>query len=314
MKILVIFTGGTIGSSIKDGWISTDSATKYALIEKYKENFGADISFETTEPYFLLSENLNANTLNLLIASVESATEKDYDGIIITHGTDTLHFSAAAVQLAFQNAKTPIVFVSANYPLENDLSNGHANFEGAVSLIKSSIKTGVYISYKNTDSNHFIHTADKALSFSENDDSIYSLRGKPFAVYKNGEAVIQNRASKTDTDYKTVFCENPNILVVSTTPGDSFSYDVSKYNAVVLRPYHSGTLNTVSPDFLSFLSRAAEDNIPVFLANAPSGTTYETVKKYENSGIIPLPNISFAYAYMKLWAGISESKDLKNLF
>lgn len=314
MKILVIFTGGTIGSSIKDGWISTDSATKYALIEKYKENFGEDISFETTEPYFMLSENLNANTLNLLIASVESATEKDYDGIIITHGTDTLHFSAAAVQLAFGSAKTPIVFVSANYPLENDLSNGHANFEGAVSLIKSGIKTGVYISYKNTDENHFIHTADKALSFSENDDSIYNLKGKPFAVYKNGEVNIQNRADKTDTDYKTVFCEKPNILVVSSIPGDSFSYDVSKYNAVILRPYHSGTLNTESPQFKSFLNRAAEDNIPVFLANAPSGTTYDTVKEYENSSIIPLPDISFAYAYMKLWAGISESKDLKNLF
>ena len=101
MKILVIFTGGTIGSSIKDGWISTDSATKYALIEKYKENFGADISFETTEPYFLLSENLNADTLNLLIASVKSATEKNYDGIIITHGTDTLHFSEGYFQILY---------------------------------------------------------------------------------------------------------------------------------------------------------------------------------------------------------------------
>ena len=54
MKILVIFTGGTIGSTVKDGWISTDRATKYALIEKYKEKFGEKVLFETIEPYFLL--------------------------------------------------------------------------------------------------------------------------------------------------------------------------------------------------------------------------------------------------------------------
>ncbi len=314
MKILVIFTGGTIGSTVKDGWISTDSTTKYALIEKYKENFGADISFETTEPYFLLSENLNANTLNLLIASVESATEKDYDGIIITHGTDTLHFSAAAVHLTFENSDIPIIFVSANYPLEDTRSNGHTNFEGAVSLIKSGIKSGVYISYKNTDDKHYIHAADKALSFSENDDSIYSLNNKPFGIYKNGKIEVQNQRNKINSLCKTVFCEKPNILVISVVPGDNFAYDISKYNAVILRPYHSGTLNTENPNFKEFLKVANGHNIPVFLANAPASTTYETVKEYQNLGIIPLPDSTFATVYMKLWAGVSENKNLKNLF
>ena len=36
MKILVIFTGGTIGSEVKDGWISPDSSAKYELIANYK--------------------------------------------------------------------------------------------------------------------------------------------------------------------------------------------------------------------------------------------------------------------------------------
>ena len=146
MKILVIFTGGTIGSTVKDGWISADNTAKYTLIENYKNSFGDSVCFDTCEPYFMLSENLSAKHLNLLTESVKEALSKDFDGIIITHGTDTLHFSAAAIHLAFSGADIPIVFVSANYPLENALSNGQANFEAAVKLIQSGISSGVYIS------------------------------------------------------------------------------------------------------------------------------------------------------------------------
>lgn len=314
MKILVLLTGGTIGSTVKDGWISTDNSVKYTLIENYKRNFGEGITFEIREPYFALSENLCNKNLNLLINSVDSALSEDFDGIIITHGTDTLHFSAAAADLAFGNTNTPIVFVSANYPLEDARSNGHANFEGAVALIKSGINSGVYISYKNPKNKHYIHLANKALSFSESDDSIYSLYNTPFAVYSDGKIEITGEIKDNPVSEKTDFCENPNILVISTVPGDSFGYDISKYNAVILRPYHSGTLNTENLYFKSFTERARAENIPVFLANAPASTTYETVKDYSELGIIPLPDSTFATVYMKIWAGISENKNLKNLF
>ena len=313
MKVLVIFTGGTIGSTLKDGWISTDSTRKYTLIEKYKKDFSDEVLFEVAEPYYILSENLDAQRLNLLISSINDALDKDFDGIIVTHGTDTLHFSAAAAHLAFYGAGIPIVFVSANYPLEDPRSNGHANFEAAVKLIESGIKSGVFISYKNPDGEHFIHTADKALSFSENDDSIYSLSKKPFGVYENGKVTVLGEAA-ADTAHKVFFCDEPKILVVTTLPQDRYRYNLDDFNAVVLRPYHSGTLNTANERFKAFILSAKAKDLPVFLANAPSGTTYETAREYEKLDIIPLPDISFATAYMKLWAGISENKNLKNLF
>ena len=190
MKILVIFTGGTIGSTTQNGWISTDTATKYTLIEGYKKACPNDTVFDTAEPYFLLSENLSAKNINMLISAIEQGLSDSYDGIIVTHGTDTLHFSAAAAHLAFSSANTPIVFVSANFPLEDERSNGFDNFEGAVALIKSGVKNGVYISYKNPEGEHFIHSADKALSFSESLDSIYSVNRKPFAVYKDKKITV----------------------------------------------------------------------------------------------------------------------------
>ena len=306
MKILVIFTGGTIGSTTQNGWISTDTATKYTLIENYKKACPNDTVFDTAEPYFLLSENLSAKNINMLISAIEQGLSDSYDGIIVTHGTDTLHFSAAAAHLAFSSAKTPIVFVSANFPLEDERSNGFDNFEGAVALIKSGVKNGVYISYKNPEGEHFIHSADKALSFSESLDSIYSVSRKPFAVYKDKKITVLEEASVLPC-VKTVFCEKPKILTVSAMPEDDFCYNPEDYNAVILRPYHSGTLNTENKAFKAFLEKAKD--IPVFLVNAPECTTYDTTKEYSRLGIILLPSSTFAYAYMKAWADISKKKN-----
>ena len=51
-----------------------------------------------------------------------------YDGVIITHGTDTLQYTAAFTGYIMAGAQIPIVLVSANYVLEDVRSNGVDNF------------------------------------------------------------------------------------------------------------------------------------------------------------------------------------------
>ena len=67
MKIHVVFTGGTIGSSVSGGVISPADSSKSVLLENYIALHGNDVSFETAAPYFALSENLCAENLNSLV-------------------------------------------------------------------------------------------------------------------------------------------------------------------------------------------------------------------------------------------------------
>lgn len=94
MNILVIFTGGTISSSERGGYIGPDEQNNYRLINEYKKRSPekcADISFSTSSPYYILSENLTGKHINLLADCIDKALSSDeYDGIIVTHGTDTL--------------------------------------------------------------------------------------------------------------------------------------------------------------------------------------------------------------------------------
>ena len=302
MKILVIFTGGTIGSRKNEGVISPDTKTKYTLIENYKKAFGDDIEFSFLEPYFLLSENLSADILNTLISTVCENLEGGFDGIIVTHGTDTLQYSAAALSFAVGSDSLPIVMVSANYPLENPLSNGDANFAAAVDFIKSASGRGVFIAYKNRGETLKFHAPFSCLTFGEADDSLYSIKGNFYAEYKEGEIQKNEKFEGKNIEARGAFTlkARPQILVTPAHPADSFNYPVEDYKAVILCPYHSGTLNTENPDFVAFLKRAKRATVPVFSVNYPSGDIYETATVFEKLGITPLSE-TFIYSFMKIW-------------
>ena len=67
MRILFVFTGGTIGSTLSGDIISTDEGKSYRIIEAYRERFGIDFEYDMLEPYTALSEN---NILAILLFSL----------------------------------------------------------------------------------------------------------------------------------------------------------------------------------------------------------------------------------------------------
>ncbi len=314
MKILVIFTGGTIGSSLKKGWISNDSETNYLLINNYlKETNDTVTVFDTCSPYSILSENLTSVELNLLQKCVADNLNKGYDGIIITHGTDTLQYTAAALSYAFSDSKIPLVLVSSDYPLADSRANGGKNFCAAVKFIKSGLSGGVFVSYKNTNENKTsVHVGTRISQYTEATANLYSIDGEPFAFCDENVSLNPNyKQSKSTVGKGNVeYCDAPRILVIESRPGDNFTYSLSECKAVILRPYHSGTLNTENEALKALCSQAKERNIPVFAVNIKEGASYESTAVYDELGLEILPMCSFSAIYVKCWAAISLGKNV----
>ncbi len=313
MKILVIFTGGTIGSTLSDGWISPDADKKYQLIAKFREVSSSQAEFDSLTPYTILSENLSSRELNLLIDCVRENLSRDYDGIIVTHGTDTLPFTAAALSLALGGDCLPVVLVSSNYPLEDSRANGLANFAAAVSFIESGVGRGVFVSYKNREERVNFHAGLRLLPHGELTDEVYSVGG-PYAFYENG-AVMRNpyfRENMIPALGSLSLCETPGMLVVTAFPGDAYTYDLSGVRAIVMRPYHSGTLPTSDPSFIHFCEKAKTAEIPVFVTAVPAGEMYETARLYKEYAVLPLREASTAAVIMQIWAAVSLGKDIRN--
>ncbi len=302
MRILVIMTGGTISSFERDGYLAPQSDIGDILKSEYiKVTNDKDTEFVFLSPFTILSENLSYKSLNALSDAVRSNIDKGYDGIIITHGTDTLQYSASLIGFQFSDTKIPIIFVSAAYPLSDKRTNGFVNFISAAEFIKKGVG-GVFVSYKNDrDKESKMHLATRLFTHNESRSDIESM-GETFELLEKYE-------SKKLPDFK--LSPYSGVLSISMTPGDNFSYSLENVSAVIIRPYHSGTVNTESDDFKEFLEKAKNKKIPVFLVNSREGIGYESTKDFENLPLIVLPPSAFPAIYIKCWIATSLGVDLE---
>ena len=193
MKIYIIFTGGTIGSKMNEnGYISPIGSSPYKLLELYNNQYNRAIEFVVEEPYCILSENLRAEHIRKLIQSVNRAINmKDIDGIIITHGTDTLQYSAALLGYIFGKINIPIMFVSSDYTLDNKCSNGLLNFRYALKFIEGKYGKGVFVSYCNNGGVPVIHRGTRIQQHLPLSADIISVGDSWYGKFE-GEKYIQN--------------------------------------------------------------------------------------------------------------------------
>ena len=325
MKILVIFTGGTIGSTIGENYISLDETKRYALIENFNKTCDTKVDFDIENPYSIFSENLSGSELTTLCKLVESKVNLGYDGIIVTHGTDTLQYTASALAYTVKT-QIPILLVSANYPLENKLSNGYANFLGAVKFIEKHKEAGVFVSYRpHSPDDVYFYIPTRLTTHSEAKDVLYTIDYFPYGYYikKDAKVFYADSADTFSLMGETPkvkgsgaigaveFINEPKILLIQSHPADSFNYEINDYRAVLIKPYHSGTLDTANKNFIEFCKKAKENKIPIFIANVKSGVSYESTKCFSELGLTMLPYSAVPAMYVKIWLAISLNVDIK---
>ena len=320
MNLLFIFTGGTIGSTRHENVISPDANKPRHLIEKYKANFGIDFEYSVEEPYTELSENNTGEHIKKLSLCVINNLNKGFDGIIVTHGTDTLQYSAAALGYTVPSNSIPICVVSANRPIEDKSSNALANLRAAVCFIKNNCGRGVFVPYKNEkDAFVKIHRATRLLASRAFSDDVASIFDSEYGQFDNNGTFHKNiHYDESDDSIPTlnpsVFCEtSKRILFLHPYVGMNYPSLTNDTKYILLSSYHSGTVNTKSKAAVDFFKKAKELGIKVYLTGVSNTPEYESAILFRELGITPLKNISPIAAYVKLWLISCNKTDENNL-
>lgn len=303
MKLLTVFTGGTIGCSENGGTLAPDAANSALLLRLYREKTGdTQTEFTAVQPFGILSENMDFARLQALYDCLAAQNSGQYDGVIIAHGTDTLPYTAAYLSLRLGQCQPPDVLVSANYPLADSRSNGVDNFCGAVRFLQSGQGSGVFVSYRNTDDGFTaIHRGSELLPHAPYSDSVFSLFDNSFGrVGESGEFVKNPHYTERSLPCPAVKDSGEEVLWLRAHVGMSYPRDLTPYRAVLLEGYHSGTLCTEGEPLREFCRRAAECGLPVYLTGADDGFHYESKQAYAPLGIRVLPPLSPVTAYMIL--------------
>ncbi len=299
MKILVVFTGGTICSTLSNGVIDVDSKKPYTLLEKYKA-VDSSVEFDSIEPYFILSENLSSEHILKLYNCVKENLDKDYDGIIVVHGTDTLQYSASALQIMLGELKIPVLFVSSNFPLDDSRANGFDNFCATVDYVNQNNQAGVFVVYKNNGEETKIHNPKNLLDYDAFSDKLRSI-----------EKEINDKNLICLDDFNLSI--NSRILRLKSSVGMDYP-ELSDEKCVIIETYHSGTLKTDDDKFFNFVKYAESKKIPVVLTGVSNGDVYNSAKDFSVTNNIVMSTYSPIYTYMKCWILSSNNLDIiKNL-
>ena len=188
-KILFVLTGGTIGSFSDDTGHNAPDAEKAVpiLMKGLRESDSPyrEQEFEVTCPLITLSENMSVDKWNMLIASLRNVDFTSYKGVIIAHGSDTLHLTMPLMAEVLKGCPVPVGFVVSHRSLEDKTANGIANFISVVEYINY-CRSGVFTIYRNMDGILYIHKAEEILRCGDFSDDFYS---KGMKVYSREDYV-----------------------------------------------------------------------------------------------------------------------------
>ena len=298
MKLLTVFTGGTISCSEADGVLSPDSQNGSYLLGLARQA-GVRDDFETVQPFSVLSENMTAAHLRALRACIAERLGEGYDGVIVTHGTDTLAYTAAYLDFVFGAQETPVVLVSANYSLRDSRSNGLQNFVAAADFLRTGEK-GVFVAYHNTgDGRTTIHRGREVLPQMPYEDSVFSLFMQPYGWMENGVWTRNPDHPQTVQDDLSACELNGRVLFLRPYVGMVYPA-LPDVKAVLLEGWHSGTLPTATEELRAFCRAAKEKGVGVYLTGSRDGFAYESKQLFEALGIRTMQPMSPSAAYVYL--------------
>ncbi|TAL54310.1 MAG: asparaginase [Methylovulum sp.] len=322
-NILLVFTGGTIGSMATEGCIDTSATAPFTLLQQFRQHYpdSQQLMFKTIQPLNLLSENLAPAAWKTLIAAIEAEQPAQYDGIIVTHGTDTLSYTAAALGLYFHALNVPVLLVSSDYPLDDSRANGLENFICAVDFIALINQPGVFVPYRNPQQMTVVHQGTRLASCLQLSGDFISVQHKSYMRYEDRRFSALNPPAATPFRrivLKPEFSER--ILMIKPYPGLNYrTINLEQVDAVLHDLYHSGTA-CVSRQWgedhslPEFITRCRERAIKVYLAPIiQSVDAYQSTRTLIAQGAEVIWNMSIEAAYTKLllaYGNFSDEQDI----
>ncbi|MEC9072304.1 MAG: Glu-tRNA(Gln) amidotransferase subunit GatD, partial [Myxococcota bacterium] len=311
-RVKLFGTGGTIASRL-------DYRTG-AVIPAFSpgELYGsvpelADIcNLETEKLFGIFSENMGPEEYLKLADSVGQAIADGYAGVVIGHGTDTMHYTSAALSFMIQDPPVPVVMVGSQRSSDRPSSDAAQNLINATWTAATGNIAEVLVCMfgPTSDRYNLLHRGTRVRKMHSSYRSTFRTLGDiPVAMVRDGAIEplrddFQRRRADRDVTIQAAFHER--ISLVYYYP--NMQADV--IDALVERGYRgiviAGTgLGHVNRKLYPALERARDAGVQVYMTlqtlwGFVQMYVYETGREILDLGVIPLANMLPEVAYIKL--------------
>lgn len=317
-KILIIYTGGTIGMKRTDkGYAPSRFLSKaIAEIPDMKSDSAPDWELIEMSP-LLDSSDVTVKEWNK-IASIIYENYADFDGFVVLHGTDTMAYTASALSFILEGLDKPVVLTGSQIPLSEIRSDGRDNLVTSLLIAADGVAREVCLYFSGKllrgnravkmsaddlvafDSPNYPHLADVGIAVKYNYSAIGALPSEPLALRLLSEVPIG---------------------VLKVFPGIQFglfeSIMTEKLSGIVLETFGAGNIPSDCGALIPIISRAFESgSVVTVCSQCPSGTVtlgaYETSSALKTAGAVSGADMTTEAAVAKLYylfsLGISKDE------
>jgi len=334
-SIGLVVTGGTIASKLDSKTGGVKPITEIKDFAKVYHALFDKANIKTMEvPFVELSENMSSEHWTKIAESVKKLLDdKEIQGVIVTHGSDTLHYTAAALSFFLRDLNKPVVLTFSQRSIDRASSDAEMNLNCAVEMALSDCAEVMIVGHASTNDDfcYALPGTKVRKMHTSRRDTFKAINSSPIAKIQNGKVEFLSEyrpRNKGRTDLDAKFSDRA--ALVKFYPGqkpDILDFYKEKYKGIVLEM--TGLGHVASGDVKnSWLSKIKKLTKEGFVICAVSQTVYgrlnpkvySTGRELEKAGIIYLEDMLSETAFVKLgwvlghrsWKNRVKEKMLEN--
>ncbi len=256
-RYVLLATGGTIAS------VDSENGLRPALhAEDILQRIVLPVHVKMTgyDVFSLDSSNIQPEEWCVLARAVAAALETA-DGVVITHGTDTLAYTAAALSYMLAGLQKPVVLTGSQLPLAHPLSDAQANFLEAVTVLDAACP-GVYISF-----HHKVILGTHAVKMRTTAFDAFHSVNAALAGVADADGVHMRVQAPPDIRTENALCDElePRVFLLKLIPGTApevFDFIVQAgYRGLVIEAFGLGGLHYIRRNLVDKLCALGDQGI-----------------------------------------------------
>lgn len=322
-NISIVSTGGTVSSVIDYRTGAVHPKFTASDLVKANPELLDYANYNVKALYNILSENMKPEYWVKAAEEIANDISDGADGVVIAHGTDTMHYTSAALSFMLKTP-VPIIITGAQRSSDRPSSDANINLIDSVVAAKGDIaEVCVCMHGSLNDQYTYLHRGTKVRKMhTSRRDTFRSINAQPIAKIENRKVNINSDYAYTkrgSNDLKLNTSIEEKVGFIKSFPGISeeyVEYHIDKgYKGLVIE----GTgLGHVPNNLIDSFKRAQDESIPVIMTSQclygrVNMNVYSTGREILDAGVISALDMTPETTYVKLCWALGQSDDYEKV-